>query len=182
MYAPGKIIKSGLARDPDIAPANSVATTYVLDMNQPAPAWRQTASMAFPRTEHNLVVLPDGGVLVVGGSRNSNVADTPSAVLEPELWSPTTETWSVLAPMQTPRMYHSTALLLPDGRILVAGGGKDAPEVDQRSAEFYSPTYSRGRGRRSPRLPPRCSTAPDSSWPRRTVPVSPRRRCWVWAR
>jgi chitodextrinase len=141
MYAPGKIIKSGLARDPDIAPANSVATTYVLDMNQPAPAWRQTASMAFPRTEHNLTLLPDGTVLAIGGSRNSDVADTPSAVLEPEMWSPSTETWTVLAAMSTPRMYHSTAVLMPDGRVLVAGGGKDDLEVDQRSAEIYSPPY-----------------------------------------
>jgi galactose oxidase-like protein/Kelch motif protein/List-Bact-rpt repeat protein len=141
MYAPGKIIKSGLARDPDLPGADSVATTYVLDMNQPAPAWRQTAAMAFPRTEHNLTLLPDGTVLAVGGSRNSDVADTPAAVLQPELWSPTTETWTTLAPMRTPRMYHSTALLLPDGRILVAGGGHDPPEVDQRSAEIYSPPY-----------------------------------------
>jgi galactose oxidase-like protein len=141
MYAPGKIIKAGLARDPDLSPASSVATTYVLDMNQATPAWRQTASMAFPRTELNLTLLPDGTVLAIGGSRDSDVADTAGAVLEPELWSPSTETWTTLAPMKTPRMYHSTALLLPDGRVLVAGGGYDAPEVDQLSAEIYSPPY-----------------------------------------
>jgi hypothetical protein len=62
-------------------------------------------------------------------------------VLEPELWTPTTESWTTLAPMRTPRMYHSTTLLLPDARVLVAGGGHDAPEVDQRSAEIYSPPY-----------------------------------------
>ena len=140
-YAPGKIIKSGLGRDPDLAGAPSVATTYVIDMTQPSPAWRQTASMAFPRTEHNLTPLPDGTVLVTGGSRNSDVGDTAGAVLEAELWSPTTETWTVLAAMQTPRMYHTTALLLPDARVLVAGGGRDFPEVDQPSAEIYSPPY-----------------------------------------
>jgi hypothetical protein len=141
MYAPGKIIKSGLGRDPDLPGAPSVATTYVLDMNQPAPAWRQTSSMAFPRTEHNLTMLPDGTVLAVGGSRNSDVADTASAVHEAELWSPSTETWTVLAAMQTARMYHSTVVLLPDARVLVAGGGRDFPEVDQPSSEIYSPPY-----------------------------------------
>jgi len=140
-YAPGKIVKSGLGRDPDLPGAPSVPTTYVIDMTQPSPAWRQTASMGFPRTEHNLTVLPDGTVLVTGGSRNSDVGDTAAAVLEAELWSPTTETWTLMAAMQTPRMYHSTALLLPDGRVLVAGGGRDFPEVDQLSAEIYSPPY-----------------------------------------
>jgi hypothetical protein len=140
-YAPGKIIKSGLGRDPDLPGAPSVATTYVIDMTQQSPAWRQTASMAFPRTEHNLTPLPDGTVLVTGGSRNSDVGDTAGAVLEAELWSPTTETWTVLAAMRTPRMYHSTAVLLPDARVLVAGGGRDFPEVDQPSAEIYSPPY-----------------------------------------
>ena len=141
MYAPGKVVKSGLGRDPDEPGAPSVATTYVIDMTAASPAWRQTASMAFPRTEHNLTVLPDGTVLVTGGSRNSDVGDTAAAVLEGELWSPTTETWTTMAAMQTPRMYHSTALLLPDGRVLVAGGGRDFPEVDQPSAEIYSPPY-----------------------------------------
>ena len=140
-YAPGKIIKSGLGRDPDLPGAPSVPTTYVIDMSQASPAWRQTASMAFPRTEHNLTLLPDGTVLATGGSRNSDVGDTAAAVLEAELWSPTTETWTTMAAMQTPRMYHSTALLLPDGRVLVAGGGRDFPEVDQPSAEIYAPPY-----------------------------------------
>src|SRR2546422_3517671 len=102
-------------------------------MTRPPRAGRKTGSMAFPRTEHTLPLLPDGTVLAIGGSRTSDVGDPAAAVLEPELWSPSTETWTTLAAMSTPRMYHSTAVLLPDGRVLVAGGGKDPPEVDQRS-------------------------------------------------
>jgi hypothetical protein len=111
----------------------------VIDMTQPSPAWRQTASMAFARTQHNLTVLPDGTVLATGGGSVSDVNNTGAAVLAAELWSPTTETWTTLASMQVPRLYHSTALLLPDGRVLSAGGGRFG--VDQPSAEIYSPPY-----------------------------------------
>ena len=47
-----------------------------------------------------------------------------------------------MASMHTPREYHSTALLLPDGRILVSGMGADFGNVpDEMNAEFYSPPY-----------------------------------------
>ena len=72
-YAPGKILKSGTARNPDYPAKNAAATAYVIDMNQASPNWRQVASMAFPRTQHQLTMLPDGTVLATGGSTNSNV-------------------------------------------------------------------------------------------------------------
>jgi hypothetical protein len=47
-----------------------------------------------------------------------------------------------MASMHTPREYHSTALLLPDGRVLQSGMGADFGNVpDEMSAEFYSPPY-----------------------------------------
>jgi hypothetical protein len=139
MYAPGKYMKSGRGRDPDLPGAPSVATTYVLDMADPTPRWRQTASMTFPRTEHNLTLLADGTVLTSGGAINSDVFDPNAPVFTPELWNPATETYTLMAPGPTPRIYHSSALLMPDGRVLSAGGGRTGP--DQLSAEFYSPPY-----------------------------------------
>jgi hypothetical protein len=142
MYAPGKVMKAGGAWDD--GRANPSANTYVLDMMQPSPAWRQTAPMAFARVVLNLTLLPDGTVLVTGGSSNANVSDPASVVYDAELWSPTTETWTAMAPMQVPRLYHHTALLLPDGRVLVAGSGRfsgTGPGADQLSAEIYSPLY-----------------------------------------
>jgi hypothetical protein len=142
MYWPGKVMKSGAAWDD--GNGNPTNATYVLDMTQLAPAWRQTTGMAFPRLTHNLTALPDGTVLVTGGSSNSYISDPASVIYDAELWSPVSETWTTMARMQTPRMYHSTALLLPDGRVLKAGGGRfggTGPGVDQFSAEIYSPPY-----------------------------------------
>jgi len=111
--------------------------------------------MAFPRSHHNLTILPDGTVLVVGGGRNTDGMDQAQAVYEAELWSPETETWSTMARMQVPRLYHSTALLLPDGRVLVAGGGRfQDPQLDQLRAEIYSPPYLFGGARPTITLAP----------------------------
>jgi hypothetical protein len=144
MYLPNEILKEGTSVDPDNATVPSVATAYVLDMTQTAPTWRSVSSMAFPRTYHNTTLLPDGTVLVTGGGTTTGATDTSHAVLPAEVWSPTTQTWTTLASMSAPRLYHSEALLLPDGRVLISGGGRfvDAPaSTDQYSAEFFSPPY-----------------------------------------
>ena len=147
MYLPGKIMKAGKATADD--PGHpSEATTYVLDMTQPSPAWEATAPMQFPRSFLNLTILPDGQVLATGGATTTDKANFSTAVYEAELWSPTTKAWTTLARSAVPRLYHSTALLLPDARVLVAGGGRTgcrpcvvpAP-VDQQNAEIYPPPY-----------------------------------------
>jgi hypothetical protein len=139
MYLPGKIMKTGFAGSPNVDIAGT-RTTYVIDMNAPAPAWRQVPSMAFARAQHMLTSLPDGTVLATGGGTSSYAVDVSTAVYEAEIWNPATETWKTMARMLTPRMYHATSLLLPDGRVLVGGGGRlGFPE--QFSAEIYSPPY-----------------------------------------
>ncbi|MEK7315770.1 MAG: Ig-like domain-containing protein, partial [Candidatus Eisenbacteria bacterium] len=139
MYLPGKFMKSGSAINPDYPALPADALTHLLDMTTTPTTWRQTASMAFPRTQHNLTILPDGNVLVTGGARTSNVYDEAGAVFEAELWSPSTETYTTLAGNQVPRMYHSTALLLPDGRVVSMGGGRFGPS--HLDGEIYSPPY-----------------------------------------
>jgi hypothetical protein len=141
MYMPDKIMKAGSASDSQNSGPSS-NTTFVLDMTQPSPAWKQTASMANPRSFLNLTELPDGTVLVTGGETDKNGGNISNAVYPAELWSPTTQTWTTMASMHTPREYHSTALLLPDGRVLQSGMGADFGNVpDETSAEFYSPPY-----------------------------------------
>jgi beta-lactam-binding protein with PASTA domain len=140
MYSPGLIMKAGSASDSGFSGPSS-NTTFVLDMTRLNPAWRQTASMSFARSFLNLTVLPDGNVLATGGGTTRDGMNVANAVKEAELWSPAGETWTTMARMQTPRLYHSIALLLPDARVLVAGMGADGGVADQLSAEIFSPAY-----------------------------------------
>ena len=104
-----------------------------IDLSQAQLAWQPTGPMNFPRRQHNATILPDGTVLVTGGTRGGGAAGTAEAFndLDPgqpvhiaELWDPKTGQWTMLASEQTDRCYHSIAVLLPDGRVLSAGGGE----------------------------------------------------------
>lgn len=141
MFSPGKIMKAGSATDSQGSGPSS-NTTYVLDMNQPTPAWQQTPAMAYPRSFLNLTTLPDGTVLATGGETDKNGGVIANAIFAAEMWSPQSQTWTTMASMHTPREYHGTALLLPDGRVVESGMGADFGNVpDEMSAEFYSPPY-----------------------------------------
>jgi hypothetical protein len=141
MYLPGKIMKAGSATDSQ-GTGTSANTTFVLDTTQPTPTWQQTPSMAYPRSFLNLTALPDGSVLATGGETDKNGGTISNAVYAAELWSPQTQTWTTMSSMKTPREYHSTALLLPDARVVVSGMGNDFGQVpDETNAEIFSPPY-----------------------------------------
>jgi hypothetical protein len=116
-----------------------------------------TGLLNHPRWHVNGVGLPDGTVLAVGGGLYDNVVvhGQPNvAVLAAEQFDPATQSWAQRAPMTVPRMYHSTAILLPDGRVL-AGGHVPLPvpwtavrdnvpyedQIAETRLEIYSPPY-----------------------------------------
>lgn len=141
MFLPNKILKAGSSSDSQNSGPSS-NTSFVIDLTQQVPAWLPTPPMAYPRTFFNLTELPDGTVLASGGETDKNGGNIANAVYAAELWSPQTQAWSTMSSMHTPREYHSTALLLPDGRVLQSGMGADFGNVpDERSAEFFSPPY-----------------------------------------
>ncbi len=144
----------------------STASARVIDLNGPTPQSTATASMATGRRQHNLTVLADGTILSTGGnSSGAALVDLNNGVYTAELWSPATGQWRTLASMQVTRQYHSTALLLPDGRVLSSGGGIcgdcDSAGYLAKNAEVFSPPYlfkNDGSGQLAPR--PQITSAP----------------------
>ncbi len=120
MYDAGKILKTG--GGPGYDSVNANANSYVIDISAGATV-RKLAPMAYRRAFHNSVVLPNGQVVIIGGQTYAVGFSDNNSVLVPELWDPASETFTALAPIAAPRNYHSVALLLPDARVLSAGGG-----------------------------------------------------------
>jgi Galactose oxidase-like, Early set domain/Fibronectin type III domain/Kelch motif/Galactose oxidase, central domain len=144
MYLPGKILYSGGAADLNPStPAN--ATTATIDLTSATPTWHQTAPMAHARMYHTLTMLADGTVLAVGGeptSGQTGSTEVTGGILPSEIWNPATQTWSPAAATGTTRGYHSTAVLMPDGTVLVGGSGHANPGyAAQTTSQVYSPPY-----------------------------------------
>lgn len=129
MYDRGKVMVAGGSDPP-------TATAETIDLNSGSPAWSFTGSMHFPRRQNNAVILPDGKVFIVGGSSGSGFDDSTHPVFPTEMWDPATGQFTVMASIAVYRGYHSTALLLPDGRVLSAGGNVGGP-----NAQIFSPPY-----------------------------------------
>ena len=88
-------------------------------------------SLSLLSANGNAIILPNGKIFSVGGTA---LNDREFSVFNPELYNPKLNEWKDLSPIKFRRNYHSTALLLPNGTILLAGG-------DVWNAELYYPPY-----------------------------------------
>ena len=160
MYEAGKILYAGgggnvnwAAQSPDdpISPTPT-ATAEFIDLTQGAPLWQSAGSMFAPRRHLNSTILPDGQVLITGGTRGAGFVniDPGLAVREAEVWNPKTNQWTTLAPNARMRVYHSVSLLLPDGTVLhgasgdadaIQPGGGIVPVPPENNHEIFSPPY-----------------------------------------
>ena len=151
MYESGQVLEVGGSDPPTV-------TAETIDLTAATPSWILTGNMNFPRRQHNAVVLPDGKVFIVGGSSGGGFDDDTNPVLSAEMWDPATRQFTVMASIAVYRGYHSTAVLLPDGRVLSAGGN-----VGGANAQVYSPPYLFAGAR------PSISSAPTSVSYGRTI-------------
>ena len=115
-----------------------------IDLGGANPHWELIGRMHHPRVHANGVLLPDGNVLVVGGmssyGHGSGMHGHASSVCEAELYDPTANTWTRMAAQRKPRLYHSTAILLPDGRVISLGSNPGQKQIE-KSIEIFSPPY-----------------------------------------
>ena len=163
------------------APTNAA---WTIDLNAATKAWQPAKSMKFPRRQHNATILPDGTILVTGGTQgNGGVGGgfddltIGAPIRAAELWNPKTGEWTVLAEECVDRCYHSTAVLLPDARVLSAGGGEYRPDTSNPAAnpikdshldaQLFSPPYLFRGGTR-----PTITSAPDAVIYRQDFSVS----------
>lgn len=150
MYDIGRVLTVGGATAyQDAGSAVNVQATnraYTIDIrggpHRPVTVAR-TSDMAYARAFSNSVVLPDGEVVVLGGQQHPQPYADTGAVLSPELWSPATGKFTVMAPETIPRDYHSVAILLPDGRVFSGGGGLcgDSCTTNHPDGQIFSPPY-----------------------------------------
>jgi hypothetical protein len=122
----------------DDVPAEAITSCAIVDLSADRPRYRRAASLHQPRMHLNATLLPDGTVLANGGARVEE--HRVSASLDAEIFDPRRRRWIRAARSRVPRLYHSTALLVPDGRVITAGSNP-RPKADELRIEVYSPPY-----------------------------------------
>ena len=123
----------------------ALSTAEVIDLRDSSPTWRPVGTMARSRHSHHATLLPDGTVLITGGTDRPGIFhDEDAGILEAELWDPQAENFVPVAAMSAPHHFQSTAVLLPDATVLVAGGRFGPGGDDVRfawSGQVYYPAY-----------------------------------------
>jgi hypothetical protein len=170
----GKISEGGVANVP-------TRTAVVVNSSTGlTPTVASTGSLATGRRQLNATLLADGSVLATGGmtsAATSGLVDLNNAATAAERWDPATGQWTVLAGASRIRQYHSTAVLLPDGRVMTGGGGICGVCMDvgylEKNIEYFTPPYlykKDGTGQLAAR--PVISTAPASVGINANFPIS----------
>jgi hypothetical protein len=154
-------------------------TASVVELNGSGTTVRPTASMSVGRRQANLTILADGSVLATGGQSSSvnGLVDLQNPVFAAERWDPATETWTVLSSASRVRQYHSSATLLPDGRVMTGGGGICGTCTTQgyleKNIEYFSPPYLYAKdGSGNPAVRPVIDSAPTTTGYAQTFAIS----------
>jgi hypothetical protein len=136
---------------------SNLRAAEILDTRNLAAGWQSAGAggqMNHGRINCSMVILPDRHVLVLGGTASFKWDITSTPVLTCELYDPIANTFTDVADLHESRTYHSAALLLPSGRVFVAGGvnpvssggeptaaGGTLTYINRKTYELYEPPY-----------------------------------------
>ncbi|WP_378736990.1 galactose oxidase-like domain-containing protein [Nocardia brasiliensis] len=137
------------------SPAPALSGTMIADLGAPGPTYQPAPPMDHARMHLSAVILPNRTVLATGGSGMEEMAH--AAPPHAEIFDPATSTWMHTAKCRIPRLYHSVALLTPDGKVITAGSNPARKDEELR-IEIYWPPYLFQQGR--PDLTLSTDTAP----------------------
>jgi len=149
-----KILIAGGSKD--LSPNNTSETTDIAEIftfdsiNPNNSKWEKTNPTNMKRFLSDSVILPDGKILLINGASGGTSDDNHCSVREIELFDPKTSDWSMHGILQRDRLYHSSALLLADGKVVVAGstGHKWTDPKYEKEIEIISPPYFDGNPHR----------------------------------
>jgi hypothetical protein len=146
-------------------PTDALATASTIEFDEGVGDWSPAAPLNVARSHLNTVLLPNSSMVTVGGGLGATLAPPGQYAVEPddlqvELWDPATRDWRLGPAQHEYRAYHSTALLLPDGRVVSAGDDFHGPDFTHDTAEIYEPPYLFDGDALAPR--PAISAAPDA--------------------
>jgi hypothetical protein len=121
------------------SPATSSTDIIIFDPSVPTPKYTAGPNMSTGRIQMNAVILPNGKILAEGGSVNNESPDAPGKAAD--LYDPVSNTMSSAGTASYSRLYHSTALLLPDATVLSMGSNPGSRGSYQPAIEIYTPSY-----------------------------------------
>lgn len=113
--------------------------------------------MPEPRLLHDMLILPTGNILIINGAKTGCAGwdNARNASLQPYLYNPKNQPnrrFTVLKSTKIARMYHSSAIVLTDGRILIAGGNahrnytfENVPYPTELRLQAYHPHYTESK-------------------------------------
>jgi galactose oxidase len=146
MFDIGKILTLGGSPDYEFLNATAEAHVITLDpYGSDDVSVERVQDLLYPRAMANSVVLPNGNVVVVGGMVRARTFSVEGSVLMAEMFDPVTKAFTPLASMSVERNYHSSAILLKDGRVFAGGGGQCArlcaDNINKFNCEVFTPPY-----------------------------------------
>ncbi len=119
-------------------PVDALSSTAIVDLKSANPTYVPGPALDTKKMYVSAVILPDSTVFETGGA-STTIHNGTKPVYSNQIFDPKTSTWSKAANSTVGRVYHSSAILLPDGRVATFGGNPE--DSFEMRIEIFTPAY-----------------------------------------